>query len=190
MKMVFGTLLAVASLAAMGNVVPLSQGSDLEIAKEVRDRDGVGNFLEKLNAGKPVTVAYLGGSITEMNGWRNMTTVWLRKANPKANIAEVQAAIGGTGSCLGVFRVGHDALDKNPDLLFVEFATNDSGAKPEEIWRSMEGIVRRTWKQNEETDIIFVYTITATMTNKNATDAVLGNGMPEFTIDDFRQEEI
>ena len=30
---------------------------------------------------------------------------------------------------------------------------------------------------------------TATMTIKNASDAELGNGMPEFTIDDFRQEE-
>ena len=32
--------------------------------------------------------------------------------------------------------------------------------------------------------------ITATMTIKNAADAELGNGMPEFTIDDIRQEEI
>ena len=31
---------------------------------------------------------------------------------------------------------------------------------------------------------------TATMTIKNASDAELGDKMPEFTIDDFRQEEI
>lgn len=163
MKMVFGTLLAVASLAAMGNVVPLSQGSELESAKEVRVRDGVGNFLEMLNAGKPVTVAYLGGSITEMSGWRNMTTDWLRKANSKANVTEVQAAIGGTGSSLGVFRVRRDVLDKNPDLLFVEFATNDSGASNEAIWRNFDGIVQQTWARNQKTDIVFVYTITMRM---------------------------
>ena len=134
-------------------------------AQEVRARDGVGNFLTKLKAGKTVTVAYLGGSITAMNGWRNMTTGWLQNANTNATVKEVHAAIGGTGSDLGVFRVGHDALRHRPDLLFVEFATNDSRRKPEEIWRSMEGIVRRTWKQNAETDIIFVYTITISMTN-------------------------
>ena len=134
-------------------------------AQEVRVRDGVGNFLEKLKANKTVTVAYLGGSITAMKGWRNMTTDWLRKANTNAVVNEVHAAIGGTGSDLGVFRVGHDALRHRPDLLFVEFATNDSGRKPEEIWRSMEGIVRRTWKQDAQTDIVFVYTITTTMTN-------------------------
>ncbi len=32
--------------------------------------------------------------------------------------------------------------------------------------------------------------ITATMTIKNASDAELGDKMPEFTIDDIRQEEI
>ena len=31
---------------------------------------------------------------------------------------------------------------------------------------------------------------TATMTIKNASDAELGDKMPEFTIDDFHQEEI
>ena len=134
-------------------------------AQEVRARNGVGNFLAKLKAGKTVTVAYLGGSITAMKGWRNMTTDWLRNANTNATVKEVHAAIGGTGSDLGAFRVGHDALRHRPDLLFVEFATNDSGRKPEDIWRSMEGIVRRTWKQNARTDIIFVYTITVSMTN-------------------------
>ena len=134
-------------------------------AQEVRAREGVGNFLGKLKAGKTVNVAYLGGSITSMNGWRNKTTEWLQNANTNATVKEIHAAIGGTGSELGVFRVGHDALRHKPDLMFVEFATNDGGRKPEEIWRSMEGIVRRTWQQDATTDIIFVYTITEAMTN-------------------------
>lgn len=41
-----------------------------------------------------------------------------------------------------------------------------------------------------ETVVIGATKITATMTIKNATDAELGNRMPEFTIDDVRQEEI
>lgn len=137
--------------------------SELADAKEVNVRQGVGNFLAKLKAGKPVTVAYLGGSITAMSGWRNMTTDWLRKANPKASVTEVPAAIGGTGSDLGVFRVGHDALEKNPDLLFVEFATNDRGVPDETIWRNFDGIVQQTWARNPKTDIVFTYTITTRM---------------------------
>ena len=95
-----------------------------------------------------------------MGGWRNMTTDWFRKANPKANVTEVHAAIGGTGSGLGVFRVGHDALDKNPDLLFIEFATNDSGASDKAIWRNFDGIVQQAWARNPKMDIVFAYTIT------------------------------
>ena len=75
------------------------------------------------------------------------------------------AAIGGTGSDLGVFRLGRDVLAHRPDLLFVEFATNDGGTAPEQIWRSMEGIVRQTWKQDPQTDIVFTYTITTAFTN-------------------------
>ena len=161
----------IACLAALASVRAAPVYNGLVKAQEVRVRDGAGNFLRKLKTGKPVTIAYLGGSITAMEGWRNKTTAWLQSANTNATIREIHAAIGGTGSELGVFRVGHDALRAHPDLLFVEFATNDSGRRPEDIWRSMEGIVRRTWKQNAATDIIFVYTITEAM----AKDYLAGN---------------
>ena len=135
-------------------------------AEEVHARDGVGNFLKKIREGKKeIVVAYLGGSITAMNGWRNLTTEWLQKTYPNVKFKEVHAAIGGTGSNLGVFRLAHDALQYKPDLLFVEFATNDASAQPEAIWRSMEGIVRQTWRKHATTDIIFTYTITHTMMN-------------------------
>ena len=134
-------------------------------AEEVRAREGVGNVMKKIRAGEEVTVAYLGGSITAMNGWRNKTTEWLKTTYPKATFKEVHAAIGGTGSDLGVFRLGRDVLAHQPDLLFVEFATNDGGQAPEQIWRSMEGIVRQTWKQDPLTDIVFTYTITTAFTN-------------------------
>ena len=136
-----------------------------EPAKEVNVRDGVGRFIAKASAGQKVTVAYLGGSITAMNGWRNLTTEWLSTNFPSATVREVAASIGGTGSDLGVFRVGRDALVHRPDLLFVEFATNDHGQRDENVIRSMEGIVRQTWRANPETDIVFVYTITHAMTN-------------------------
>ena len=155
------SLLAAATLAAGVFAAPAYTGPVK--AQEVRARAGVGHFLEKVKAGKEVTVAYLGGSITAMNGWRNLTTDWLRATYPQAKFKEIHAAIGGTGSNLGVFRVAHDALRHNPDLLFVEFATNDGGAQPQAIWRSMEGIVRQTWKKDPSTDIVFTYTITHAM---------------------------
>ncbi|QDS89452.1 hypothetical protein EC9_36520 [Rosistilla ulvae] len=127
-------------------------------AELVRPRDGLGNVLAKLREGKPVKIGYLGGSITAAAGWRVKTRQWFADEFPEAKVEEIHAAIGGTGSDLGVFRVGRDALQHKPDLLFVEFAVNDGGAAPEQIWKAMEGIVRQTWADNPRTDICFVYT--------------------------------
>ncbi len=127
-------------------------------AAQFRPRGGIGNVIAKLNAGKDVKIAYFGGSITAANGWRPKSLKWFQQTWPNAKISEINAAIGGTGSDLGVYRNQQDVLKFNPDLVFVEFAVNDGGASPENIWRGMEGIVRQTWKANPETDIAFIYT--------------------------------
>ena len=132
----------------------------LRKAVEFTPRGGLPNFFRKLAEGKSVTVAYLGGSITAQHGWRVQSQKWFEEQFPQATIKGISAAIGGTGSDLGVFRMDHDVLAHKPDLLFVEFAVNDVGTKPENLIKAMEGIVRKTWKANPETDICFVYTMT------------------------------
>jgi len=136
----------------------------LEIAErslvEFTPRGGLPNFFAKAERGETIKVAYLGGSITAQPGYRVHSLNYLKKTYPQAKFEEINAAIGGTGSDLGVLRIEHDVLRFKPDLLFVEFAVNDAGAKPEEIVKSMEGIVRKTWRANPDTDIIFVYTLT------------------------------
>ncbi len=127
-------------------------------AVEIQARDGLGNVLAKLEAGKEVRIAYFGGSITAAAGWRVQTLKWFQETFPKATATEINGAIGGTGSDLGVFRLGHDVLEHKPDLVFVEFAVNDGGAPPERIWQAMEGIVRQIWTADPETDICYVYT--------------------------------
>lgn len=128
-------------------------------AKLSRLRGGMPNVLAKLAAGQEVAIGYLGGSITAQNGWRPMTRAWFQKTWPKAKVREINAAIGGTPSGLGVFRLQQDVLRHDPDLVFVEFAVNDGGTRPEDIWRAMEGIVRQIWRTDATIDICFVYTI-------------------------------
>jgi hypothetical protein len=146
----------------------LGQAADkdypLAEAQEVRARGGLPNFFRKAQTtGAEVKIGYLGGSITAQKGWRVLTLEHFKKAYPQASFAEINAAIGGTGSDLGVFRVQQDVLSKGPDLLFVEFAVNDGGADPQRIIRAMEGIVRQTWKASPQTDICFVYTLTESL---------------------------
>lgn len=122
-------------------------------------RDGLGNVFAKLRAGQEVRIAYFGGSITAADGWRVKTLQWFRDRYPAATITEINAAIGGTGSDLGVYRFRQDVLSKSPDLVFVEFAVNDEGAEPIQIWRAMEGIIRQAWRQDPSIDICYVYTM-------------------------------
>ncbi len=145
------------SLQAFGAELPLAP------AVECHPRSGLPNVLAKLQAGQDVRIAYLGGSITAQAGWRPKTLAWFAEQFPQATVSEINAAIGGTGSDLGVFRLEHDVLVHRPDLLFVEFAVNDGGAPPEQIYRCMEGIVRQTWRNDPATDICFVYTLAGNM---------------------------
>lgn len=126
---------------------------------ELNGRGGLPNFFAKALKGDSIKVAYLGGSITAQKGWRVYSLDWFKQRFPKAVFTEINAAIGGTGSDFGVFRIKEHVLQYKPDLVFVEFAANDGNTPSEKITRSMEGIVRQIWEQNPTTDICFVYTI-------------------------------
>ena len=132
-------------------------------AVECQVRDGLGNVMAKIESGRPVRIAYLGGSITEMDGWRRLSREWLQAQYPACTFSETHAAIGGTGSSLGVYRVGEHVLKYDPDLVFVEFAVNDAAEAEWTIWKNFEGIVRQIWKHDPGIDIVFVYTVRDTM---------------------------
>ena len=150
-------------IAAFGFCSTPSIGAEISFAlsdaQELRERNGLPNVLAKLQAGEEVRIAYLGGSITAQPGWRVKTTAWIQSLFPQTKVVEIYAALGGTGSELGVFRIDREVIPHSPDLLFVEFAVNDSGVAPEHIQKTMEGIVRKIWRANPRTDICFVYTL-------------------------------
>ncbi|MBN2308645.1 MAG: SGNH/GDSL hydrolase family protein [Candidatus Hydrogenedentes bacterium] len=157
-------LIATVCLAAAGASGAEEDGAyPLRDAVECTPRGGLPNFFGKLASGGAVRIGYLGGSITAQEGWRPKTLAWFQERFPEAQVEQINAAIGGTGSALGVFRVEQDVLQHKPDLLFVEFAVNDSGVSPERICRTMEGIVRKTFRADASTDICFVYTLTEGM---------------------------
>ena len=136
-----------------------AEGYPLREAVECHPRSGLPNFRAKIEAGATVKIAYLGGSITAAPGWRVQSRKWFQTQYPETKFEEISAAIGGTGSDLGVFRLQNDALRHKPDLLFVEFAVNDGGASPIQIHKAMEGIVRQAWRADPTIDICFVYTV-------------------------------
>lgn len=153
-----------------GVSIPVKANKEGDELFEYRLRNGLPNFIYKAKQGDSVRVAYFGGSITEQRGWRVQSFEYLKNKFPEAKIEQINAAMGGTGSLLGVLRMDRDVLPKKPDLVFVEFAVNDSQTEPEQIMCTMEGIVRKIRKNSPYCDICFVYTTTESILQENTAD--------------------
>ena len=119
--------------------------------KEYNTRGGIYNTIKKLQSGEDVTIAYLGGSITQQDSWRPYTTRWFESTYP-GKITEVNIGLSGTGADLAVCRIDQDILVHNPDLVFIEYSVNGGAAK------DMEGMIQKVWEKDPTTDIIVVHT--------------------------------
>jgi acyl-CoA thioesterase-1 len=132
----------------------------------VVQRRGLPGISMRLAEKLPVTVAFLGGSITEGAGaseadtysWRALTGKYLEERFADQVFDFINAGVGGTNSTLGAHRLQEHVLRLGRvDLLFVEFSVNDDSDREESI-RGMEGIVRQCRRLSPDTDICFVYT--------------------------------
>ena len=90
------------------------------------------NVIKKAQSGEKVTVAYLGGSITEgisagADGCYAKLTYdyFAQKFGTGDNVQYVNAGLSGTPSKLGILRLDRDVLAYEPDICFIEFAVND-----------------------------------------------------------------
>ncbi len=106
-------------------------------------------------------VAFLGGSITEMDGYRPLVETWLTEHFPQTQFEFVNAGIASTCSHAGAFRLERDVFRDGPvDLLFVDFAVNDdqdAGHGSDDCVRGVEGIVRHALLTDPETDIVLLH---------------------------------
>ena len=110
---------------------------------------------------KKARVAFMGGSITEMDGFRPMVCESLKKRFPETAFDFVNAGIASTCSTTAAFRLATDVLAGGaPDLLFVEFAVNDdqdAAHTRAECIRGLEGIVRHARRANPNMDIVVTF---------------------------------
>ncbi|MFI4911124.1 MAG: SGNH/GDSL hydrolase family protein [Sedimentisphaeraceae bacterium JB056] len=145
------------STAAVLLAAGLLFGGSLDDVARCKPRQGWPHFFGKLAAKEPVTIAYIGGSITEQQGWRDGTFDNFVKTYPDVEFTQINSAIPGTNSQLGAARIDRDVLSKDPDLVFIEFAVNDGNSEYSQ--KTFEGMVRKIYDADINTDICFVYTI-------------------------------
>lgn len=160
------TMLVLTSIAwaPISFVSGQSRSQEVTSSRSVGRRN-IGRVLDKLRAGKAVTIGYLGGSITAGLGasdpsktsYRALLTDWLRTRYPRSRISEINAAVGSTGSLYGSMRARRDVIAHKPDLVFIEFAVYDSIEREDVAKRAMEGIVRQLLTVSQPPEIVLVY---------------------------------
>lgn len=123
------------------------------------------DILDGARNGEHVTVAYIGGSITEgytVNSdkcfafltYRHFVTTY---GEPE-NCSYVNAGLSGTPSILGSFRLERDVLSYEPDIVFIEFAVNDGTDFNYQI--AYEGIIRSIYEKNPNAAIVLLFSRT------------------------------
>lgn len=113
--------------------------------KILRHRQPLQRTRRQLAAGK-LTIGFLGGSVSDgrpVSNWPEPVVRWFVGRFPKVRIVVENAAIGSTGSDLAVFRAQRDIIDRNCDLVFVEYAVNDYHVPTERRNRTREGLLRK-----------------------------------------------
>lgn len=153
--------------------------------------------IEKLQNNEAVSVAFIGGSVTEGAGasgtsesYADRTVQYLKDTYPDAEISYVNAGLGGTASSLGVMRYQRDVADvlgKSPDLVFIEFAVNDyqevTGA------RAYESLVRTILESDEDSAVVLVFAVFQSKWNMQDTYIPVGEhyGLPMVSVRNFTE---
>ncbi len=148
--------------------------------------------FEKAEKGEEITVAYIGGSITEgytvqpEECWAFLTHKWLCEKFPGAQINYVNAGMSGTPSTLGLIRCERDVLAPHgdPDIVFVEFAVND--AQDDLSMEAYECLVRRLYELPDDPAVIlmFMRTDNGYSCQEKQSQVGINRGLPMISLND------
>lgn len=141
----------------------MKQGNNLRIKRAI----------EKARRGEEVTVAFIGGSITQGAGAIPINTecyAWktfqrfcrLCGRGTEENVRYVKAGVGGTSSELGMVRYERDVCrdgEIKPDLVIVEYAVNDEG--DETKGHCYDGLVRKILLSEQKPGVILLFAVFA-----------------------------
>ncbi len=123
--------------------------------------------MEKAGKGEDVTLAYIGGSITQ--GYNAGTTEIFAKLSSDyfrdtyattGQVNYVNAGLSGTPSLLGLIRSERDIFEAKPDVVFIEFAVNDGQDNMNKS--AFESLVRKSLMQEQEPAVVLLFSMTET----------------------------
>jgi hypothetical protein len=125
--------------------------------------------IEKAQNGEDVTIAFIGGSITQGAGAVPINTKsyayltyesFKEKYGKDSNVHFIKAGVGGTPSELGMIRFERDVLRDgkvSPDIIVIEFAVNDEG--DETNGKCYESLVRKCLGLPNKPGVILLFSV-------------------------------
>lgn len=133
------------------------------------EENAIAKVMKKAAQGEKVTVAVIGGSITQgtissgssdssvekTRCYADIFFSWWEETFPQTEFEFINAGIGATDSYLGVHRIKEDVLDKNPDIVLVEFAVNDGSSVFYK--KTYDNLVRTIVKNENEPAILLLF---------------------------------
>lgn len=137
------------------------------------------NVLRKAKSGKKVTVAFIGGSITEGTGatkddcYAVLVAKWFEKTFNNTKVEYVNAGIGTAGSLFGVHRVDYDVISRNPDIVFVDFAVNDKGKNPDLENATFDALIQKLYNSPSKPAVVSVAMATETTWNSEKNENLI-----------------
>ncbi len=145
------------------------EASHLSLGNNRRLKD----VIARAQAGEPVTIAVIGGSVTEGAGaaipaenWAERTAAGFRQrwgAGDGSNVSLINAGVSGTPSTLALLRWQRDVVDRVtdpdglPDLVIIEYAVNDGGEPTRH--QCYESLVRRILAQPNDPAVILLFSV-------------------------------
>lgn len=160
--------------------------------KNVFDKGGLRVFENK----KEINIVFLGGSITQGAGssdkskcFANMTGEWFKEKYGADRVNYYNKGVGGTPSFYGLLRLQRDVIAYNPDMVFVEFAVNDTGSDSRVY---LESIVRMLGNIPSNPYIVFLYTTNKDYTTPTQNFEQVANyyGIPQISLKDALKREL
>lgn len=150
------------------------------------DNSALAAAMKKAEAGEPVTIATIGGSITQGTisigpldkeiktkaCYADIFFAWWKETFPNSKVTVVNAGIGGTDSYLGVHRVQEDVLDYHPDVVLIEYSVNDGANNSYK--NSYDNLVRKVLQSENSPAVLLLFMAQTSLVSAQSVHQLIG----------------